>query len=338
VTTSTGVGSGEVRWQRNPSGLQVGLHVDTITVTVAGPVGLSATVIDTFEINAVAQTVVIAMQPRSRRVQKDRGNYTVQDSVWVDLSGVGATGTSWVVGKQKSYTQIGTTGGVGSRWMYWGRKLNGLAAGTYVDTLTVTGGGTSASLIDSLVLTLPEEVVLAKRGGRTKVHRMAGQQTSVELDSVAVQSVSDGVVDGAAWVAASTANWLSVNTTAGQGPGQLRFQRQHGSLAQGIHVDSIIVALATDPDVRAFYVDSVEVITVPAPDAALAANELFRGSGLSATQRLALDEVGNANGRYDLGDFLAWVRQSNIRLSPSVMLEVQEALGRERAVEFGGKR
>ena len=103
-------------------------------------------------------------------------------------------------------------------------------------------------------------------------------------------------------------------------------------------MDSIVVALATDSDVRAFYVDTVEVVTVPMPDPALAANELFRGSGsLSADQRLVLDETGNSNGRFDLGDFLAWVRRSNIRLSPSVMQEVQEAMAKENE-EFTRKR
>jgi hypothetical protein len=80
------------------------------------------------------------------------------------------------------------------------------------------------------------------------------------------------------------------------------------------------------------------VITVPMPDPAIAASELFRGNGsLSADQRLALDDVGNGNGRFDLGDFLAWVRRSNIRLSPSVMAEVQEVMEREQGA-FARKR
>jgi subtilisin len=339
LAVTGGTGSGTLRWQRNPTGLSVGLHVDTISVALTGSSDAPAIVVDTFEIRQVTSTVVITMDPGSRRTQKNRGNYTVQDSVYVDLSGSGATSTSWVVSKRADYTLINTAGGVGPRWMYWSRRLNGLTAGTYVDTLTVTGGATSADLIDTLVVVLPEEVVLGKGGGKTKVRRMeTGTTTSIELDSVAVQSVSDGHQDGVAWVAGSTAGWLTVSNANGSGPGQLRFQRQHGALGNGVHVDSIVVALATEPDVRAFYVDTVEVVTVPMPDPAVAANELFRGSGtLSADQRLALDDAGNGNGRYDLGDFLAWVRRSNIRLSPSVMLEVQQAMERE-SVEFGRKR
>src|SRR5690606_37407419 len=122
--------------------------------------------------------------------------------------------------------------------------------------------------VDSLIVSMPEEVVLAKKGGKTKVRRLGGAGSSsslasVELDSVVIQSVSDGERDQAAWVATSTAGWLAVNNSNGNGPGALRFQRTFGSLASGVHVDSIIVALAAESQVRAFYVDTVEVVDVP---------------------------------------------------------------------------
>ena len=60
-------------------------------------------------------------------------------------------------------------------------------------------------------------------------------------------------------------------------------------------------------------------------------------AALLTDEPVILDGDGNHNGRYDLGDFLAWVRRANIRLSPSVMQEVQDAMAKESA-EFTRKR
>lgn len=61
---------------------------------------------------------------------------------------------------------------------------------------------------------------------------------------------------------------------------------------------------------------------VAVPTASLAADELFAAGRLNAAQRDALDQVGNRNGRYDVGDFLAWIEKANIILSPTVMSQV----------------
>jgi hypothetical protein len=65
----------------------------------------------------------------------------------------------------------------------------------------------------------------------------------------------------------------------------------------------------------------------------LAAAQLLQGgSRLSNDQRALLDGVGNRNGSYDLGDFLAWVDRNGINLSASLMQELQtsEAARRSR--------
>jgi hypothetical protein len=60
---------------------------------------------------------------------------------------------------------------------------------------------------------------------------------------------------------------------------------------------------------------------------AAAANDLLGVPTLSAAQRAILDEDGNANGTYDLGDFLAWVTLSGQGVPPEVMARLLAAAG-----------
>jgi len=60
-------------------------------------------------------------------------------------------------------------------------------------------------------------------------------------------------------------------------------------------------------------------------------SSLFRAGTISDDQRALLDRDGNNNGRYDLGDFLAWVDRDQIRLSPAAMsrlMELVKSVGR----------
>jgi hypothetical protein len=52
LTTSSGTGSGRVRWSRDASGLAVGTYVDTITVTASGATGSPAILVDTLRVTA----------------------------------------------------------------------------------------------------------------------------------------------------------------------------------------------------------------------------------------------------------------------------------------------
>jgi hypothetical protein len=64
--------------------------------------------------------------------------------------------------------------------------------------------------------------------------------------------------------------------------------------------------------------DTVVMVEIAVPTPERAAEELFTSGRLDAGQRDVLDQGGNRNGRYDLGDFLAWVERAGIRLSASL--------------------
>ncbi len=60
---------------------------------------------------------------------------------------------------------------------------------------------------------------------------------------------------------------------------------------------------------------------------AAAANDLLGSPTLSSAQRTLLDEDGNNNGVYDLGDFLHWVTVSGQGVSPALMAKLLAAAG-----------
>jgi len=56
-----------------------------------------------------------------------------------------------------------------------------------------------------------------------------------------------------------------------------------------------------------------------------AANDLLGVPSLSVAQRTVLDDDGNHNGTYDLGDFLSWLDRSGSGVSPAMMARLLEA-------------
>jgi subtilisin len=323
LAAAGGTGSATVGWSRNPTGLAAGTYVDTITVTVVG-VAMPARFIDSLVVSAEpppTQPLVISVSPTSRRVTQPVANGWLPDSANITLSGTGAASTTWTATALKSWESVQTTTGLGSAKLRWQRRLNGLAAGIYVDTITVAvSGGPTTRLVDTLVITLST----ASSAKKTRSARMSGNATG---GGSALQSPDTLVVQGTnlPWTATTGAGWLSLAATSGTGPGLVPFTRQVGTLAVGTYVDSIVVRETTTQALVMVHVDTLEIVEVAAPTPEVAVDELFRGGRLTTDQRTAFDGQGNRNGRYDLGDFLAWVERSRIRLSPAVVQQLMAA-------------
>ena len=204
--------------------------------------------------------------------------------------------------------------------------MTGLAVGTYVDTITVIAAtGAAVALVDSVRITpRPVSLAISPGGRRTRMLVSTGATRIVALamDS-AVVADSNGT-NSEAWVATTTAPWLQILTLDGQVNTAVVWQRLPVSLPVGLHVGTLQVQLQSDSSVRAFFVDSLDVVTVivPQPDSAFA--DLFTHTGLTADQRTVMDRLGNNNGSYDLGDFLAWVDRGQIQLSASAVAALRK--------------
>ena len=159
LTDSVGTGAGVLRWTRDPTGLALGTHVDTITVSAPSASGSPAQVIDTLLVESVGAMTVDPSSRVDSLVAGFPGTITDSASVAFTPSAYAVTWTAthgrapWLV----LTTDNGTNSGV-VRWL---RTVSNLAAGTHVDTITVTSGGATGSPTSIVVtLELAEPVAL----------------------------------------------------------------------------------------------------------------------------------------------------------------------------------
>lgn len=338
LVTLGGTNGGAMVWRRAVPTLAPGTYVDTITVSAPGAANSPMRFLDSLVVMDPGPFVV-AVDPRSVRVDRMPGDGGAGGEVEVVITGLGAATAGWVATSRRAWSTIETTTGVGSGRLRWLRRLEGLPPGTFVDTITVSTAQGTAALIDSLVIGGSSEVTalaLSRRGGKKRVVRMGSQQTSTGTDSVRVQSTT--ATGNGGWVAQASGSWIQLETASGALPGQVRWSRLTGGLGEGLHVDSLVIGLAADPSIHTVFVDSVQVVSVASPTAEQAADGLFRGpSALSPDHQAIFDAIGNRNGRYDLGDFLAWVDRGGILISADVRSTLQRAMLEESAADAAGR-
>jgi len=188
---------------------------------------------------------------------------------------------------------------------------------------------TPRSIIDSLIIVAPSTANLSKGGGKTKVMQTtSGRAASVGADTTSVLASTAGDTGGGGqppqWVATTTASWIRITHGLTPTAGPVRWERTLDALPLGRHIDSVVVSLSTNQALRGVYVDTVDVVMVTEPTPTLAVEDLVRGGRLHTDQRDLFDAIGNRNGRYDLGDFLAWVDRNRVTLSSGMMQQVVE--------------
>ncbi len=246
------------------------------------------------------------------------------------LTGTGAQGTAWsATHSNNSWLNLGSANGAGNGQLSWTRNAAALAAGTYVDTITVivTGSSQSVRVFDSLLVTpvAPTHGTIAinPHGRRVRSVALTGSSLNApSADSAMVES--SGVTDSGNWSAAVSSGRLALITPGGTANTYVRWTRSAQTFDPGIYVDTVVVSLQSDPSVRAQFVDSLEVVAVAVPVPDRAVGDLFDHGSLTDDQRVALDRQGNNNGRYDLGDFLAWVSRNHIRLSAAASAKLTQ--------------
>ena len=228
LTGASGTGSGTVSWSRSTGGLTVGTYVDTITVTAPGAAsGSPATVFDTLKITAAVVPVALAVSPAARSTSTQVGMSAASDNAAVALTGTNASTTTWTATKKKSWTTLTTASGTGSGTVGWSRSASGLAAGTYVDTITVTApgaaSGSPATVFDTLKITAaPVPVVLAVSPGTRNVS--AQQGTSAASDNATVTLTGDNA-SSTTWTATKKKSWTTLTVASGTGSGTVSWSR-----------------------------------------------------------------------------------------------------------------
>jgi len=183
------------------------------------------------------------------------------DSATVLLSGTDAGTSTWsATHSGASWLALTSAGGTGSGRLRWTRDPTGLAAGVYVDTITVSAPGAIDSpwwLVDSLVVQSALAMTLTPTSRAAAV--LQGAPSAIP-DSASLLLEGWGA-DTTRWTATRVSGWLSFVTAAGTGSGMVRWNRNPTSLAVGTYVDTIRVT--TSQGGLAQLYDTLEVLPPP---------------------------------------------------------------------------
>ena len=114
--------------------------------------------------------------------------------------------------------------------------------------------------------------------------------------------LSGAGAETAQWTASAGSTWLTLTSGSGTGSGVLHWQRDPSGLGLGTFVDTIRVESSNGG--QAVLVDTF-TLTEPFIPAECPVQHLLGASCLADLQLRFLDIEGNADGVYNLGDFLA---------------------------------
>lgn len=183
------------------------------------------------------------------------------DSATVILSGTDAATSTWsATHTAAAWVTLTNAAGTGTGRLRWTRNPTGLAAGVYVDTITVTVPGAIDSpwlLVDSLVVQTALTVALTPTGRAASVL----QGTTTTIPDSASLSLEGWGADTTQWTATRVSGWLTLVTAAGTGPGTIQWTRDPTALAVGTYVDTIRVATSQGPFADLY--DTLEVVPLP---------------------------------------------------------------------------
>ncbi len=209
--------------------------------------------------------LTLAVSPQSRKATVQQGSSAPSDQASVTLSGTNASTTVWTASKKKSWITLTTASGTGSGTVAWSRNSSALAAGTYVDTITVSATGATGSpavVYDSLVVTPVVPVTLAVAPGARSV---SVQQGGAAAGSSATVTLTGTNASTTAWTATKKKSWTTLTTSSGTGSGTVAWTRSTVPLSVGTYVDTITVSATGAIGSPTVVYDTIHVTAAPVP-------------------------------------------------------------------------
>ena len=285
LTTSSGTGSGKLRWSRWAGALAPGVYVDTIRVAVSGAAGSPVLLVDTLR---VLETLTLSLGHSHTTIRVPEGSPPREDSVRVAMNGRWAQGGAWRVtymNRTPTFLRPRLETTTGNGVLRFTRQPGRLGRGVYVDTLVIypeMNWGARVIYVDTLhVESAPLSLSLGA-GSRT-ASVVPGLSRSADSVWVLIQGDSSGVQSWKAVAPASRIVFSSADafTPPGTGTGtqKLKWHRNVSGRAPGLYVDTITVALA-DGTKSVLLVDSLQVVQPPT-------------AGVDATSRMSVALAGS---------------------------------------------
>jgi hypothetical protein len=140
VSPGSGTGNGSLSIGANLAGLAVGNYTGTITVTAPGATGSPQTIAVSLAITAAAVPPGVSAAPASLSFGATAGGAN-PSSQTITISNSGGGTLNWTAAKTQPWLVLGATSGSGTSVLSVQAVTGSLAAGTYSDTVTISGAG-----------------------------------------------------------------------------------------------------------------------------------------------------------------------------------------------------
>jgi hypothetical protein len=195
-------------------------------------------------------------------------------------------------------------------------SVEGLALGDYAGTLTFTGNAPNSPQTLGAMLSVVESPSIELAG---TFDFEAYEGDTPESRQLTVTNDGGGTLN---WTVSADESWVNLSATAGTlaagGNTTIQVTANGSSLAAGTHTAVITVSGNADDSPQTA---DVEFVVVARPDLApqdVADQLMGVSSPLSAAELQYLDDIGNQNGGFDVGDFRAWLKMEGLmsRVAP----------------------
>jgi hypothetical protein len=232
ASSTSGSTPGTVSVSTNPGGLAAGTYNGTVTITANGATGSPQTVSVALVVTA-APTPTLSASPASLSFAYQTGAATPASQA-INISSSGAAFNFTAAASNVPWLSATPTGGPTPGSVNVSVNPNGLAAGTYGGTVTITAAGAAGSpRVVPVSLTVTSATVSTLNttpASLTFTYQTGGSTPGTQ--SIAVSSSGTGLSYTAA---ASGGTWLSASPTSGTTPGTVSVSVNPAGLAIGTH-------------------------------------------------------------------------------------------------------
>lgn len=236
----------------------------------------------------------------------DSGSAAAADSVLVGNAGTGTLGglalgaTRYAAGQPTGWLQAALSATTAPAELRLTTAPLALAPGSYTAIVPVTADAEGAAQELTVTLTVrdPQAAVQLSADSLTITVVTGGgaRQATVEVSGASGRTIA-GLGAQAEYEGAAT-GWLTTALAAAATPATLTLGASAGTLPQGVHVARVTVGNGTATS-------AVVTVRLEVLDLVRSGAALVDATRLDAPERARLDRLGNNDGSYDLGDYLA---------------------------------
>ncbi len=302
ANSASGTNSGSFTATVNPSGLPVGTHNASITISATGATNTPQTVPVTLTVTA-APAPTIGLSTANLSFTGVQGG-TNPASQTVTITNTGSGTLSWNAIENAAWLSVSPASGTGNGSITVSVNTAGLAAGTVSAPITITASGatnTPQTITVSLVVTAPATPTIGYSPASLSFMATQGG-TNPSSQTVSITNTGTGTLS---WSVTDNATWLSLSPTSGTGNGSVTASVNLTGLAAGTY--NAVITIAGTGATNTPQTVPVTLTVSAAPTIRLTPSSL----SFTATQGAANPAAQTVNVTNPGGGTLTWTASDN---------------------------